>query len=134
MAWLDVAKGVNPGMETWRNLIDGSKIVIEEPNSPPVGAVTAKLVRIEAELVSGPVAGDSDKPIRHPDLAPAKRFLYYLLRRIEVAEIMQIQPTHDDRVQKRDCRPRQSHVEYRLSIVFGKADAYLLLSGTQIPL
>lgn len=85
-------------MKTWRNLIDGSKVVIEEPNCPRVGAVTAKLVCIEAELVPGPVICNSDKPIRHPDLTPAKRFLYYLLRRIEVTKIMQIQSTLDDRV------------------------------------
>lgn len=97
MPRLDVAKGVNPGMKTWRNLIDGSKVVIEEPNWPRVGAVTGKLVCIEAELVSGPIARDSDKPIRHPDLTPAKRFLNYLLRRIEVTKIMQIQITLDDR-------------------------------------
>lgn len=95
---LNVAKGVNPGMKTWCNLIDGSKVVIEEPNWPHVGAVTAKLVCIEAELVSGPIARDSYKPIRHPDLTPAKRFLNDLPRRIEVMKIMQIQSTLDDRV------------------------------------
>lgn len=95
---LDDAKSVNPRMKTWCNLIDGSKVVIEEPNCPHAGAVTAELVCIEAELVSGPIARDSYKPIRHPDLTPAKRFLNDLLRRIEVMKIMQIQFTLDDRV------------------------------------